>query len=309
MQNINYENKNINKDDSSETIREKVITEFNFINYIKNKPQHIKEINIHFLEWFIGFFEAEGSFCSWFDGKKNRCQIEISQKDPKLMFKIKKNLGFGNVTQFSKNKKFYWRYSTSKKDFLISFIYLFIYLFNGNLVSNHKKKMFEKFVQNFNKIYNMNFFIFQKNLQPSLNNAWLSGFLEGDGGFYVTYNNIIKTNIDGSQVYNFKMRFYIIQKNEEKLLIKIKEIFGIPSNIYQIHNGHTSDKYNRLETHQLKCHLLIVTYLDKFPFLGKRNITFFCWKRLLNYRINKYPITEKSIFKLKCLILAIKNNI
>ncbi len=298
--------KNINKYGSSETTREKVITKFNFINYIKlGKPNHILNPDRHFFEWFIGFFEAEGSFCNWFDGKKDRCQIEISQKDPKLMYKIKKNLGFGNVTQFSKNRKFYWRYSTSKKECLISFIYLF----NGNLVSNHKKKMFEKFVQNFNKIYNMNFFVFQKNLEPSLDNAWLSGFLEGDGGFYVTYKNIIKTNIDGSKAYNFKMRFYITQKNEEKLLIRIKEVFHVPSNIYQLHNGQTPYKYNRLETHQLKCHLLIVKYLEKFPFLGRRNITFSRWKRLLNYRINKYPITDKSIFKLKRLILATKNNI
>ena len=57
--------KNINNYGSSETTREKIITKFNFINYIKlGKSKHIKSINIQFLEWFIGFFEAESSFCN-----------------------------------------------------------------------------------------------------------------------------------------------------------------------------------------------------------------------------------------------------
>ena len=90
---------------------------FNLEPYFQQgTPDHITNPNIGFLEWFIGFFEDEGSFCHWFDGKKNRCQIEITQKDPRLMYKIKKNLGFGNVCQFTKETDgiFYWRYSTSR---------------------------------------------------------------------------------------------------------------------------------------------------------------------------------------------------
>ena len=290
---------------SSETTREIVITKFNFIDYIQlGKPTHILNPDINFLQWFIGFFEAEGSFCHWFDGKKDRFQIEITQKDPQLMYKIKKNLGFGNVTQFTQNNTFYWRYSTSKKKYLISFIYLF----NGNLLSKHKQKHFKDFVTNFNKIYNINFSVFETRLEPSLKTAWLSGFLEGDGGFYVNFNNIIRFNKHGSKRYNFKMKFYITQKNEIELLMKIKELFYIPTNLYKIHNGNKFQKYNRLETSQLNCHLLIIKYLENYPFLGKRNITFSRWKRLVNYRVNKYPITDKSILKLKRLILATKNN-
>jgi hypothetical protein len=41
---------------------------------------HQSMINQRFFEWFISFFEAEGSFSSWFDGKRKRLQIEITQK-------------------------------------------------------------------------------------------------------------------------------------------------------------------------------------------------------------------------------------
>ena len=290
---------------SSETTRETVITKFNFIDYIQlGKPNHILNPDINFLEWFIGFFEAEGSFCHWFDGKKDSFQIKITKNDPQLMYKIKKNLGFGNVTQFIKNNKFYWRYSTSKKKYLISLIYLF----NGNLLSNHKQKHFKDFVTHFNKMYNLNFSVFETRLKPSLKTAWLSGFLEGDGGFYFNSNNIIRFNKNGYKRYNLKMKFYITQKNEIELLMKIKELFYIPTNIYKIHNGNEFQKYNRLETSQLNCHLLIIKYLENYPFLGKRNITFSRWKRLVNYRVNKYPITDKSILKLKRLILSTQNN-
>ena len=220
------------------------------------------------------------------------------------MYKIKKNLGFGQVTQFSKNHKTYWCYKTNNEKYLKSFIYLF----NGNLVSNHKKKMIEKFVINYNKIYDTQFIvIFNNNIVPSFKTAWLSGFLEGDGDFYVISNNIIKVNKDGSKTYNFNLKFYITQKNELFLLNNIKKLFEITTNIYQINNGKMPYKYNRLETSKLKCHLLVIEYLEKYPFLGKRKITFSRWKRLLGYKINKYPITDKSILKLKRLIYSTKN--
>lgn len=80
------------------------------------------------------FFEAEGSFTTWFN-KKQRFQISITQKDPKLMYKIKISLGFGNVISFTRNNKKYWCYQTSSSKNLKRFILLF----NGNLITSKKK--------------------------------------------------------------------------------------------------------------------------------------------------------------------------
>lgn len=308
--------KNINKYGSSETKREILINlqkqkkndnlknrkylKFNFENYLKyGKPKQISNPNKDFLEWFLGFFEAEGSFSHWFDGKKYCLQIEITQKDPKLMYKIKKNLGFGNVTQFLRNNKIYWRYSTSKKECLISFIYLF----NGNFITVHKNSMLSNFIKNFNKIYNNSIIIIKPQIQLSLKSYWLSGFLEGDGGFWAKKRkrkNQKKLNT------GLIIKFYVTQKNELLLLNAIKMVFKIPSNIYQIHNGHTPDKYNRLETCNLENLKSIKTYLEMYPFLGQRNILIKQWIRLIDYKINDYPLTLKSSKKLTRLILSTK---
>lgn len=273
---------------------------FNFENYDQFvKPQQIKKLNIDFLEWFIGFFEAEGSFCNWFDGKKDRFQIEINQKDPKLMYKIKKNLGFGNVTQFKQKDEVYWCYSTS------SFINIkrFILLFNGNFITYHKNIQFYDFLNKFNQIYTESNIILKPKIILSLNSYWLSGFLEGDGGFFVVQRKILnkkKLNI------GLKIKFYITQKNELKLLTNIKILFQIPTNIYKIYNGNQFQKYNHLETCNLESLKLIKNYLEKYPFLGQRKILVKRWIRLIDYKLNDYPLTVKSSKKLTRLILSTK---
>lgn len=74
---------------SSETTREAL--NFNFFEYAIIKPDHIKKIDISFLEWFIGFTEGNGRFIIT-KQKPNRIFFCINQQDGQLLFKIKKNL-------------------------------------------------------------------------------------------------------------------------------------------------------------------------------------------------------------------------
>jgi LAGLIDADG endonuclease len=284
---------------------------FNLEPYFQQgTPDHIPNPNIDFLEWFIGFFEAEGSFCYWFDGKKNRCQIEITQKDPKLMYKVKKNFGFGNVSKFTKEKDdiFYWRYSTSRFDNLQRLIFLF----NGNFITFYKKAMFSDFIKNFNDVYNVTVLL-QPNkkilLKPLFiqmqKSYWLSGFLEGDGGFWAKqFKKPNKKKLNTG----LKIKFYITQKNEIFLLSTIKTLFKIPSGIYQIRNGYTSFQYNRLETSHVKSLILIKNYLQKHPFLGQKKILIKRWIRLIDYKLNDYPLTSISSKKLTRLVLSTKQH-
>lgn len=290
---------------SSETTREILLTQLDFKNYIRfGRPQHKPNPNTTFLEWFIGFFEADGSFLKWSDQKqKNRFFIEITQKDVQLMYKIRTQLGFGKVTRIVKqNNQIYWRYSVYDFKNLTRLIWLF----NGNLITVKKQKQFQIWVALFNKTYNSDILFSRKKPEICLKNAWLSGFFEGDLGFWVQSKDIVLFNKDNSQSYKIEMKFYITQKNEKELLNKIKHLFQIPSNIYQITNESVTETYNRLETSLLKSHLLLIQYLTKYPFLGKRQILFNRWKRVLGYRTKKYPITKKSIIKLQRLILNIK---
>lgn len=290
---------------SSETTREILYTQFNFINYIRfGTVQHKPNPDPIFLEWFIGFFEADGCFLKWSDQEqKNRFGLEITQKDVQLMYKIRTGLGFGKVTEIVKdNNPIYWRYSV----YDLKNLTRLILLFNGNLITVKKQKQFKIWVAEFNRRYNENIVFSNSKPEICFKNAWLSGFFEGDAGFWVKPKDIVRINKDKSQGYNIKMKFYITQKDEKELLNQIKHLFQIPSNIYQITNGSSTEKYNRLETSLLKSHLLLIQYLTKYPFLGKRQILFNRWKRVLGYRTKKYPITKKSIIKLQRLILNTK---
>ena len=106
---------------SSETIRE-APQSIQLSHYKKlGKPEHIKQLDRPFLEWFIGFSEGDGSFAL------DRRAFCINQKDPKLLFRIKKKLGFGSVYETSDPG--IWRYSVTGHTNCLRLYYLF----NGNL--------------------------------------------------------------------------------------------------------------------------------------------------------------------------------
>lgn len=290
---------------SSETTREILLTQLDFENYIRfGTPQHKPNPNPIFLEWFIGFFEAKGCFLIK-NIKKDKKRLlsfffEITQKDVQLMYKIRTMLGFGNVTQFVKeNNEIYWRYSV----YDLKNLTRLIWLFNGNLITVKKQKIFQSWIALFNKKYKTNFLLKERDRRDTketficFKNAWLSGFFEGNAGFWVKSKNLVIFKVDQSKFYNVTLKFYISQKNENLLLNKIKHLFQIPSEIYQ------TTKTLRA---QLEISLLLIQYLTKYPFLGKRQTSFNRWKRVLGYRINNYPITNKSIIKLQRLISKTK---
>ena len=284
------------------TKKERKNSIFQFEAFFKQTHQNPRDVSIDFLEWFIGFFEAEGSFCRWFDGKTPRWQIEISQKDPKLMYKIKQQLGFGNVTTFQKNKNTYWRYQVGKAEHLKALIFLF----NRNLVSQHKYQDFRPFVDSFYHYRNEKFIhIVEKHQKGvSLDNYWLSGFLEGYGGFWASQRKI-KNRIKLSS--GLRVKFYVTQKNELVLLNQIKNMFKMQTKIYKIHNEKDKKLYDRLETTRSQSLHLLRLYLESHPFLGQKGILLKRWIRLIDYKIKEYPLTEKSSQKLTRLISSTKH--
>lgn len=290
---------------SSETTREIELVTFNFKKYIeKGTPQHRPFPDKVFLEWFIGFFEAEGYFQAWKDKKGlYRFAIEIGQKDPGLMFKIRTRLGFGRVIEDSQNGELSFRFYTNKKEHLERLILVF----DGHLITEKKRGQFKKWIQLRNERYNTQFLIQPQFLEVSDQTAWLSGFLEGDGGFWIGKPKIVSSiKKKGFLGFKFRQKFYITQKNEYRLLKKIQLLFQISSKLNVLTNGHSSDLYNRLETNSLQSQVLVLEYLDKYPFLGKRAIQLSRWKRLLKYRIKPFLLTPKSLKQFERLIEGTK---
>jgi hypothetical protein len=93
---------------SSETIR-KTTEHFHFSAFLKSLDTPHK-VGLGFLEWFVGFSEGDGSFLV--DEKRGRLFFVITQKDPKLLYAIRKGLSFGSVTT-PPSAKGIWRFCVS----------------------------------------------------------------------------------------------------------------------------------------------------------------------------------------------------
>ena len=294
---------------SSETIREVMLTkgncEFSFQEFIeKGTPKHKPKPDLRFLEWFIGFFEAEGCFLDWEDRGKRRFGVEITQKDPGLMHKIRTRLGFGKTRSYQKaNGETYWRFTIFNQAGLEAFLVLV----NGNLITDKKRNQLQAWLQCFNDYFGTSY-VFQTGVgRLSLENSWLSGFLEGDGGFYISPPKPLIKPMSSLSLIKFHMKFYITQKEERALLENVASLFLIVSPVRTLTNGHSTTLYNRLETTQVTSLVLVLDYLKKHPFLGQRAIQLSRWKRVLPYLQMKYSdLTPKAFLKLQRLIQGTK---
>lgn len=268
---------------SSETIR-KVPQQFNFNDYKKyGHPQHLKNVNFKFLEWFIGFSEGNSSFNKEFF-------FVINQKDPKLLFKIKKNLGFGSVYETSNAG--IWRYCVKGQ---VNSLRLF-YLFNGNLILKKTQKRFLQWSTNIKtKIVVKQF---QTNI--SLDNAWLSGFIEAEGGFHARIRKDKKRKLK----IQFCKKFYLTQKNENILLQKIGLLLESKTNTYCFIQKETN--YFRIDITSFKSQTILLNYLLRYPLLGRKNIIVSIWKKMHEYQNRKEHLTEFGITKLNNLCFKLK---
>jgi hypothetical protein len=112
--------------------------------YTYGQVTHVPHISQEFLEWFIIFFEGEGSFLSgntW--DKRNhstntRLRISISQKEKGILEIIQKTFGFGSLHCWEQNQNIYWRWSVDSK----KSVEALAYLFSGNLSLGKKQKRF-----------------------------------------------------------------------------------------------------------------------------------------------------------------------
>jgi hypothetical protein len=149
-------------------------------------------------------------------------------------------------------------------------------IFNGNLVLNKRRRQFEDLVQNLNIIWNTNISVKSWEAKPSLNDGWISGFVEGDGGFYTNLGNDFKRckYTDGRTRYGFFLKFYITQKEEDDTLLYIRDLFKATNKLYK------RKAHSRIEIANIPSRILIIDYFNKFKLLGAKDNWFQRWKRV-----------------------------
>ena len=265
---------------SSETTRESPSSTFDFTNYLQyHRPEHKwKEditVTINFLEWFLGFTEGDGCFFSGLEEGRPRLRFTLGQKDAKLIYKIKKRLGFGYVAK--DGDIFVFRVDDLKGIQRIQSI------FNGNLVLPKKRVQFAAWVNFKPQIQEHTFRLIDKPKLPSLEDAWISGFIEAEGCFYVKLNPRKKKS-DFFSIKSHKLT--LTQRDihgERAILEHIKQLFKTKTKTYLV----KPPSCFRIVMENLKSQEVVVKYLQRFCLLGKKRIAAFRWWRLYLMRQDK----------------------
>jgi hypothetical protein len=160
--------------------------------YTYGQASHVPRISQEFLEWFIGFFEGEGSFISdnTLDKRNNRVgtrlRVSLCQKEKRILEIIQKTFGFGSLHCWERNQKTYWRWSVDSK----KSVEALAYLFSGHLSLGKRQKRFLEWIEfgqrkgMFQEPFQIKPWAWEANIHSE--NAWFCGFVDGEGCFTVS---------------------------------------------------------------------------------------------------------------------------
>jgi hypothetical protein len=284
---------------------------FNFYDYEQSLPQHISKMDPRFLTWFIGFFEGDGSVAyrdsnvgsrTVFDTVSKKADFEITQEisNIKLLHKIRKVLGFGRVLEYEKNGRKYARFYTSKREHILRLVVLF----NGNLVLTKRREQFEEWLNVINQGWQLNIPLKHWTGCVTLQNAWLSGFTDADGGFNTNSKNGFEGTKDhkGNIRFRFTTKYYITQDGEMEVLEKIKQLAGATNKISKLTNGRSAKQYNRLEITSSSATTVLIDYFSRFPLKGQRRIDVLRWARVHGYKTRGVSLNEGAAKTLSGLL-------
>lgn len=277
-------------------------TTFDFTSFYKKF--HIlypksKKPDKSFLEWFIGFSEAEGTFTLAKRGDMAFVVVQ-STSDVEVLNYIKKSLSFGKVIVQSEKQKTH-RYVVQDTHN----IGLICELFNGNMVFPTRKARFVSFLSFYNEKLikkNMESITIKNDLIiPSLNDSWLSGITDGEGCFTTSI-------LSNSLAY--RIRYILTQKwDVNKLVLShTLDLFCIQKRVGAI-VPHSVSNVWELRIDGVKNCEYILSYFDKYKLKTKKEISYIKWKQLLNNLKNNQHLDNDKRLVLKELSKDINKSI
>ena len=124
-----------------------------------------------------------------------------------------------------------------------------------------------------------------ENLHPD----WVSGFIEGDGSFFITIR---------SQT-NHVIAFLSIGLNirDEFLLVKIQEFFGGIGSIY----SNPATKVAEWKISKLAHLISIIPHFNSYALCGYKYLNFIIWSEIITLMKAKAHLTSEGLVKIKTL--------
>jgi len=260
--------------------------------YIEFKTK-IKELglDINFINWFIGFFEANGRYifannpspegvnpvsgCAARPLKgPRRCrpqfEIMLNLRDLDLLYNIRTSIGYGSIVKrLEANRKVGVYQLIDNKEGLKKIISIF----NGGIRLPHKLKRFKLFVAKYNEYYSENIQVIDNLCPISTSDSWISGFTDAEGDFTVRIKKCRTSKI------GFSVPTAIIwnQKNIESLEF-IKEAFKIKA---KVSYDKSWDGY-KLGNENNQINNEIINYLNAYTLKTKKKLEFDIWCKIIS---------------------------
>ena len=268
-----------------------------------------------FKQWLVGFTDGDGYFTVVKSGGTYRLQYGLSQSEYnfRLLYYVKKNLGYGSVSKSSKQT--WGNFRITDRKVLNKVIFP---IFDKYPLLTSKYFNYQRFKKAFYILENKNFTTVVKNekikellsselpadyISPAISHLtssssyseiantisvnWLVGFIEADGSIG------IYTNTNGS----YYTEFSIVQKLDKILLVLIKRLLHISSNV----RFNKSANVNVLRTTNSRS---IQNIIDLFTgkFKGMKSLEFKLWSKANYYkktRTDKVCKMHRILLKLR----------
>ena len=312
----NFSSISMEKIGSSETIRGNTyLFKKNFAYFFKQEfsVPHDQEVN-DWLSWFIGFLEGDGAILE----HKGRASFVITQKDSRVLHEIHETLKIGVVKDFYDNKgnRKFSRYIVSDN----KSIFLLYLLLNGNLALKHRVNQLIKWNTALNNAIKQDYSLFftkkvprlvEALRQPSVEDAWLSGFTDAEGCFSCKIAN-------AKRLHYVSLLFILDQKNGEEVLNKIgllfsdynKAVIRTPNKLFRIDSekSELSNVKNNMFRLTLACNdkkkiisSKIIEYFNYYKLKTSKKESFRIWTLILDMVINNQPLSPDKLKEVRKL--------
>lgn len=257
--------------------------------------------NKYFGEYLTGLFEGDGYI--WIpteltlSKKKHnpRFTITFHKNNEKLALLIKKKLGdYGFIRQKIRENAVVLTISEIKG-------LLVILQFLHNNLKTPKIRQVNELIYWLNLYKNYNLQL--EKLSSKLINketAWLCGFVEADGCFFIRLSSNKKQRRIG---FRFSIDQRIIDKKTGDDYFLIMEEIGsfLKTKVKIINRKKNNYSYYSISSYNLINLKLIINYFNKFLLLGTKSLDFMDWSRSYYIYINRKKITEELFITIKDL--------
>ena len=136
---------------------------------------------------------------------------------------------------------------------------------------------------------------------PTLKTAWLSGFIEAEGCFYVR----LSKKSTGFRIADQNLTITQTDTHGERNILK--DINNLFESKGKIHLAKSPNCF-RIEICSLKCHKIVVEYFQHFGLKGKKHIPYFRWWRIYLMRLDNGHLLEANQKKLQRLCENLNNS-